>query len=147
MTIDLILNPYGQTYDITLSEEGDLGNGDFLDTSILYSIYGERRASESEVPISSLRRGWIGNEGKDFENGSKGWLFEQARRTQSNLNELAGVLQDSLSWLVDDGFLERVNVRVFLESGFTKAHISLYRFNSEVDHRYYLLWENTGEHL
>lgn len=147
MTTDLIMAPYGQTYDITVDQDGDLGNGDFLDTAILYSIYGERRASESEVPISSNRRGWIGNEGKDFENGSKVWLFEQARRTQSNLNELAGALQDALEWMVDDGLLERVTARTFIEGGLTKAEIVLYRFNSKVEHIYYTLWENTGEHL
>lgn len=147
MTTDLIMKPVGQIFDIVIDQDGDLGNGDFLDTAILYSILGERRASESEVPISSNRRGWIGNEGKDYENGSKAWLFEQARRTQSNLNELAGALQDALEWMVEDGLLERVTSRVFIEQGFTKAEITLYRFNSKVEHRYYTLWENTGEHL
>ena len=57
-------------WDISLDSNGDITNGDFLDTSLLYALLGERRATEYEVPISSTRRGWIGNENKTFKNVS-----------------------------------------------------------------------------
>jgi len=100
----LTIDPATLLYDINLDAQGDIETADFFDTSILYSIFGERRANKDEVLDARFRRGWIGSEGKDFENGSKLWLFEQSRITATNLARIADEVKKSLQWLVDDGF-------------------------------------------
>jgi len=57
LTIDNIT----QLYDINIDAQGDIETADFFDTSILYSLFGERRANKDEIVDASLRRGWIGN--------------------------------------------------------------------------------------
>ena len=73
-------------FDISFDSEGDIETNDFLDTSLLRTIYGERRALPSEVPTPELRRGWIGNDTRDFEDGSKVWLYEQAKLNSTTIN-------------------------------------------------------------
>ncbi len=145
MTTDIrIEQSPGGAFDFIIDENGDLGNGDFFDSSLIYSLYGERRASASEVPTSENRRGWIGNEGSDYENGSKIWLYEQARITRSNLNGIQAEALASLQWLVDDGFLASITATAVISNGGVALNIELFRFNSIVDRRFYQLWENTG---
>ena len=145
MTTDvLVTQEISGYYDLSLNEQGDLANGDFFDSSILYSIFGERRASASEVAIAERRRGWIGNVGKDFENGSKIWLYFQARLTRDVMNGIKTEALKSLQWLVDDDYLERIDADVVLQNGVVNLIVVLYRYNSPAERRYYTLWENTG---
>lgn len=134
-----------QLYDISIDTNGDIVTDDFFDTSLLYSLFGERRADSSEVVEPQLRRGWIGNEEKDFENGSKLWLFEQARLTRSNLNRIEDEARKSLQWLVDDGYavsIDQVNATV--RDGIITLAIVVRRSRSRVDRRFFQLWQNTG---
>lgn len=133
------------TFDISFDADGDILTDDFFDTSILYSIFGERRADPSEVVEPQLRRGWIGNEGKDFENGSKLWLFEQARLTQSNLNRIEDEIRKGLQWLVDDGFATSVDeVISFIQNNRALLESIIRRSRSQVERRFFTLWQNTG---
>ena len=131
-------------WDAFLDDNGDLSNGDFFDSSIQYSLLGEQRASPSEVPTSHLRRGWIGNEGTTFENGSKLWLYEQSRITRTTLNLIQSAALDSLLWLVSQGYLVNVEVTATLQDRMIILEIDLFRPYSEVDRRFFPLWENTG---
>ena len=63
-------------FDISFDSEGDLATDDFLDTSLIRSIYAQRRASSSEVPTPQLRRGWIGSVTRDYEDGSKDTILK-----------------------------------------------------------------------
>jgi len=105
MTNDAVLkiDPLSQFYDLSIDSSGDIETSDFFDTSILYSIFGEKRASPDEVVEPQLRRGWIGNTA-DFENGSKLWLFSQERITRDVLNRIQDEAAKSLQWLVNEGF-------------------------------------------
>ncbi len=144
MTTDVKLTKTGNIYDLTIDENGDLENGDFFDSSLLYSLLGERRASASEVPNSELRRGWIGNEDSDFENGSKLWLYYQARLNRDTLNSLQDEAFQGLKWFVDDNILADITTKAVLRDGFVGLEIELFRFNSKVDRRFFELWNNTG---
>ena len=135
MTTDVLMTQTGNLWDLSLDEKGDLANGDFFDSSLLYS----------EVPVSSQRRGWIGNENSDFENGSKIWLFEQARNTRSNLNSLQSLAFNALKWMIEDGILVNIEVTASATRDGTTLQIDLFRFNSEVDRRFFRLWDNTGQ--
>ena len=145
MTTDLrIIQSKTGIWDFNLNSNGDLENGDFFDSSITYAILGERRASESEVLISENRRGWIGNEGKDFENGSKIWLFEQARLTRSILNDIQSAALDALEYFVEDGIATRITATAFLQNGSAVLSINIFVSPSKVETRFFVLWSNTG---
>lgn len=131
-------------FDISIDVNGQIKTDDFFDTSLLYSILGERRAVEAEVSEPQQRRGWIGNEGKDFENGSKLWLFEQARLTQSK-NSIKDEARKSLQWLIDDDHAVSIDeVEVLVKNGATELDITIRRSRSLVVRRFFKLWENTG---
>lgn len=141
----LTVNADTKLYDITIDADGDILTDDFFDTSLLYSLFGERRADSSEVVEPQLRRGWIGSEGKDFENGSKLWLFEQSRVTRTNLNRIEDEARKSLQWMIDDELVVSVDgVTATVKNGKVTLAIVIRRSRSEVARRFFDLWRNTG---
>lgn len=144
----LTIDPVTQLYDINIDAQGDIETADFFDTSILYSIFGERRANKDEVLDARFRRGWIGSEGKDFENGSKIWLFEQSRITATNLARISDEVKKSLQWLVDDGIATSLIVDgVTVDTNRNKLVLTLdiRRSSDKVERRFFDLWDNTGK--
>ena len=146
MTTDVLMRTDADgIYDIELDEQGDIANGDFFDTSLIYSILGERRALPSEVPTSSRRRGWIGNEFSDYENGSKIWLYEQSKLTRTILNNIESEAVNALQWMIDDGFaVSIIAANAVVTGNGVSIEISIQRPNSEVEQRFFELWNNTG---
>lgn len=146
MTVDAILtrDPASGLYDIGLDVNGDIASADFFDTAILYSLFGERRASSSEVVEPQFRRGWIGND-EAFENGSKLWLFTQARLTRTNLNRIEDEARKALKWIVDDGLAISVDeVSTNLVGGRPRLNVTIRRSRDRVERRSFDLWESTG---
>lgn len=143
---DIQLQNNGDYYDLAIGSDGDFVKTNSFDTALLLSIFCERRASETEVPEPSRRRGWIGNFNNPVEYGSKLWLLYQARLTNSTVNRARDYLQQCLQWLVDFGYLRSVVVTTERNDDLTGviAQIRLERFNSEVEYLNYTLWENTG---
>ena len=136
----------GDLYDLDLIYTGDIASEDFFDTAIIVSLFAERRANESEVAESRQQRGWIGNESTPgFEMGSKLWLYEQSRLTRSVLNGIETAARDSLQWLVDDGFAIRIT-RVKATATITGINLEIVitRPNSQVERRYFDLWDKTA---
>lgn len=141
----LTIDPATGLHDISFDAEGDILTADSFDTALLYSLFGERRADSSEVVEPQLRRGWIGSEGKDFENGSKLWLFEQARLTKTNLNRIEDEARKSLQWMIDDGIAVSVDeVNAAAKNGTVTLEIVIRRSRSKVERRFFDLWKNTG---
>lgn len=141
----LTINSEG-IYDFTLDSDGDILTENFLDTSILMSIFCERRATAAEMPESHRRRGWIGNESTPgFEVGSKLWLFYQTSVTRSLLNAMASVLNDAFRWLIEDNIAISSNASVAITSSGVSVEVTIERPNSRVDKRFFELWENTGQ--
>ena len=131
-------------YDFSLDANGDIDTKDFFDTSILYSLFGERRASADEVVEAPFRRGWIGND-PDFENGSKLWLFEQARVTRENLNRIEDEAIKALSWLVTDGYAVAIDdVIVTISNGAIFLNLTIRRSRDKITREFFILWETTG---
>lgn len=142
MTTDAVLNTTRGYYDISITD-GQIDVAEFFDTSLLYSIFGERRASPEEVIEPQQRRGWIGN--NDYENGSKIWLLYQSRLTRDVLNRLEDEAQKALQWLVDDGFAVSIDdVVVSLSGGRVLLDVTIRRSRDKVDRRNFVLWDNTG---
>jgi phage gp46-like protein len=130
-------------YDISIDDNGDIYTEEFFTTAILYSLFGERRASKDEVADPQLRRGWIGND-DDFENGSKIWLLRQAKLTRDNLNRLEDEARKSLEWLVDDGYAVAIGeVTASVSDNNVTLEVNIYRSRDKVYRQYYKLWEAT----
>lgn len=144
--IDARLKLVGNLYDLDFNPIGDIDSEDFFDTAIIVSLFAEKRANESEVLEPLLRRGWIGNEvTSDFEIGSKIWLYEQSRLTNSVLNGIINTARQSLQWLVDDGFAVSIDdVEAIVTATGINLTITIRRPNSKVEKRHYTLWENSG---
>ena len=145
MTVDLKMtaDSFG-VFDFTISESGDFETEDSFDTALNYSILGERRANESEVVHPPLRRGWIGNEFNDYENGSKLWLFEQERVTRTILNRIEAEARNAFIWLVNDTIAFGIETRAVLSDSKIALEVDIKRPGSDVDRRYFELWDNTG---
>ena len=143
MTVDAILTETNGQYDFTLDENGDIATADFFDTSILYSIHGEKRASGSEVASPELRRGWIGN--GDFENGSKIWLLYQSRLTRSVLNSFGDEIKKSLEWMVTDGLAVSIEgATVSLVDQEAVLELTIRYSLDKIERKFFPLWLNTG---
>lgn len=141
----LTIDPSTNLYDISIDTNGDIETKGFFDTSILYSLYGERRASADEVVDPQRRRGWIGND-DDFENGSKLWLLRQSRLTRDTLNRIEDEAEKALQWLVDDGYAVAIDdVSATISSGRVLLNVTIRRSRDEVIRRFYDLWEATGK--
>ena len=141
---DLILLDEG-LYDFQLDADGDIKSEDAFDTAIIVSLFAERRASESEIRQPELRRGWIGNQGEDFEIGSKIWLYEQARTNRTSLNGIVGAATDALQWLVEGGLATAVrDVDSILTRDGVQLVVKIDRPDGTAETRVFNLWENTG---
>jgi phage gp46-like protein len=134
-------------YDIGLDANGDLLGDDGFATSIVLSLFSDKRADESEVAESHLRRGWWGNllnEDKTFEIGSKLWLLDQERATTATANIAKDYTYDCLQWLLNDNHVKNIvvnstlisNNNISIEIIFTKPDNSTQSIS-------FTLWENT----
>ena len=140
--IKLIADSNG-IYDIGIDSDGDLTKDDSFDTSIIVSLFTDARADESEQSIPERRRGWWGDLFEAEPIGSKLWLLDQAKRTQSKLNSAKGYAQDSLSWLVSDNYAKSINITSnFIENGLN-LDIIFERFNSQKENGTFNLWEES----
>lgn len=132
-------------YDISLTDDGDILTEEFFDTAILMSIFCEKRAAPSEVPVSHRRRGWIGNESTPgFEIGSKIWLFHQSRIDRNTLNGINSAADESLQWMIDDNIAVSVRSSAIFEDDTITLEVEIERPNSKVEKRYFDLWDNSG---
>jgi phage gp46-like protein len=137
---------FGGLYDINIVD-GQIDLVDNFDTALQMSVFCERRADGSEVLPSFQRRGWWGNtisNRVNFEIGSKIWILAQSRLTQDVINKIAIYAKEATDWLVEDGYLEKIDIDV-TQRGDTAVRINfkLFRSNSEVESLFFDLWNNT----
>ncbi len=144
--IELLKNDEG-IYDMSITN-GDFTGIDGLDTAILMSFLIDKRAESSEVGEPSARRGWIGNEQNEdteYEVGSKLWLLEQARVTQSTVNKSIDFSDDCVSWFIEDQLLKAIQVtgNVVGQQNITD-NVTFVRFDNSSFSKQFDLWENTN---
>ena len=146
MSQDAVLCVKNGVYTFLLDDDGQIVVADFLDTAILYSLYGEARADISEVPIPERQKGWIGNEFYPFENGSKLWLaLDQQRVTRTVLNSIQDEARKALLWLVEDGLARSIDQpSAVYSNNVVMLNITIRRPSGEVVNRSYELWNQTG---
>lgn len=136
----------GGLYDLSITN-GELDLIDNFDTSLQMSVYAERRADASEILPAYQRRGWWGNETSnllDFQIGSKIWVLSQARLDQTVLNKIVNYAQEALQWLIDGGYLSKVEVSAAqINEKSIRLAIQLFRSPDQIESRFFDLWDNT----
>tara|TARA_R110000782_G_scaffold79108_3_gene157290 strand:+ start:49 stop:495 length:447 start_codon:yes stop_codon:yes gene_type:complete len=120
------------------TENGDLTKTDSLDTAVYISLFGEKRASVSQVGEPTLRKGHFSNEFSNVEGYQKGCLFwlytSQAPLTDRTLTLINDSVKNGLQWMVEDKIITKVkssvtkvsngvNVKVELINDFDKDSI------------------------
>jgi phage gp46-like protein len=137
----------GGVFDIEIGFDGDIQTEDSFDTYIKVALFTDRRANEAEVREPERRRGWVGNEHTPgFEMGSKLWLFEQPRLTKTVLNGLEQAAIDALQSMVEENLavsVRKVSTAVGVDS--LTLELEILRDLSQVEKRYFDLWQNTGD--
>ena len=146
--IDAVLVPLnGDLSDLSIAPDGDIATEDAFDTFITVALMTDQRADPSEMGPSERRRGWIGNEHTaGFEMGSKLWiLVDQPRLTGRVINEIQAEAVRALQSLVDEGFAEAIRgAEVVLSGTGASLVVLIERDPSQVEKRFFQLWENTG---
>lgn len=147
MGLDVVLQNTGNNiWDPVLGADGDWETADFFDSSLIVSFFTDARANASEVAVPERRRGWAGNESQDVPYGSKIWLYEQERRTQSTLDGLETAANNSLQWLLDKKYARSVISKTEnLNTTGIRLTTTIQRPNSPIDERFFDLWDETGQ--
>jgi phage gp46-like protein len=146
MTIDIHFNKDKGYFDFNFGSNGDFETTQGLDTSLLMSIYVDKRASSSEAPMPEMRRGWWGNlvgNYVNYEIGSKLWLLIQSRKNSSTLNLAKTYAFDCLKWMIEDQIVTRIEVTDSFSGSSLLLNVVLYRGQSIVFSNAYVLWNNT----
>lgn len=114
--------------DIRITWDVDLVQGDFnfltnvqdletstgLQTSVIISLFTDRRAKDDDVlPDSGNtdRRGWWGDLTSEFEDdqiGSRLWLLERSKTTEDIPIRAKKYAEEALQWLIDDKIAVKV---------------------------------------
>lgn len=134
-------------FDLNVSN-GVFETVDGFETAIIISLFTDARAPSSVVQSPSRRRGWVGNiltAESGLELGSRLWTFEQARLTDSTLNDISVAAQESLQWMVQRKQAKSVSAsaeRTGLRN--VTINVSIVTIQGK-EERYAVLWRRTGD--
>lgn len=87
-------------------EDDDLALDQGLETSVLLSLFLDRRAADEDVLVEpENRRGWWGDQFAELdgdEQGSRLWQLDRALLTADVEGQVEVAVNDSLDWMVED---------------------------------------------
>jgi len=142
--IDFCVSPHTSgIYDLHI-ENGVIAETDTFLTAILMTLYGEQRATSTEVLAAENRRGWWGDllNTNNHQLGSKLWFLTQTRSTDDLLSFIITHLEERLrANFVDDNFSRTVEVSGTRSSDVIKIEIR-FKVNDSVDVTIYNAWFN-----
>lgn len=131
----------------------DLLQEDTLVSAVIVSLMADRLAAPNEVPAGTDRRGWwadaYAQEGD--RTGSRLWLLQRTKQLPETLQRARTYIGEALQWLVDDGFVDKIDLVVFTPAmGWLVAEVILwldgesrrYRFEWNMDAD---VWRLAGE--
>ena len=112
--IRMLYNNLEQYGDLDRTGDKNLVDDLDLETSVLISLFTERRAEEGDDGYETLlyKGGSWGDAVGDVIDriGSRLWLMRRAKATQHNLNLAKTYIEEALQWLLDDGVAESIEV-------------------------------------
>jgi phage gp46-like protein len=145
MATDIKLNSDAGYFDFSVTN-GDFTTTKGLDSALLMSLFVNKRADSSEVPTVSKQQGWWGNTIGNYANyeiGSKLWLLDQARHTNTTLNLAKTYTYDGLSWLMTDQLADRIVVSDNFANNNLAINVIIYKSQNIISSTAYTLWNNT----
>ncbi|MCM2569698.1 MULTISPECIES: phage GP46 family protein [Achromobacter] len=131
-----------------LLSEGALVTGADLATAMLVSVFTDAMAAPDDVIPDGTGdpRGWWGDQfDPDAPLGSKLWLLQREKQTQTTLNRAYDYLAEALKWLIDDGVVARFDISVeWVRESFLGAQIIAYSPGGDSLHTGKYLWAWNG---
>lgn len=144
---DLALTWDGRGCDLAL-DGNDLQLDDSLQTSILISLFSDRRARADDVlpGADGDRRGWWADAYPQIEGdqiGSRLWLMSREKELAEPLHRAKEYAEEALAWLVTDGIAARVQVITSVpRRGVLGLAVALKRLDGGVEnYQFNRLWE------
>ena len=120
------------TADVTITGT-DLDADRGLVTSVLLSLFTDRRAENDDVPPSGDdrdRRGWWADEFADIEGdrvGSRLWLLARSKLTRETALNAEEFVREALAWMLEDKVVASVEVATELTTTALLISIELLR--------------------
>ncbi len=100
-----------------LDDEQDLESDNGLETSVIISLFSDRRAEIDDIlpdPNNMNRRGWWGDlvspVTENDKIGSRLWLLNREKTLESVLIRAKEYAEESLQWMLDDGAAVKIVV-------------------------------------
>lgn len=89
---------------------GDMGYGNDLLTSVIISLFTNRRLPDEVKRHDDYRGGWWGDAYSTRLIGSRLWLLNRAKKTDSTslLVQAKDYCNEALQWLIDDGVVKTI---------------------------------------
>lgn len=144
---DLALIWDGRSCDLAL-DGNDLQLDDSLQTSILISLFSDRRARADDVlsGADGDRRGWWADAYPQIEGdqiGSRLWLLSREKELAEPLRRAKEYAEEALAWLVTDGIAARVQVITSVpRRGVLGLTVALKRLDGGLEnYQFNRLWE------
>lgn len=135
-------------YDMSIDPlTGDLTNETSFDTDVEMSLFTDRRADASQIMQPEKRRGWFGDlfttlDG--YQIGSHLWLLSQARVNQDTVNKAIDFITQSLKWITDYNFGQRVSVTgTITGTNSIQINVNVYVDNNLVKSYTFKLWQGS----
>lgn len=126
----------------------DLERDDGLETSVIISLWTDRRATAEQLPVdyspTDLRGYWgdVSNESAADHTGSLLWLLSREKQLPKVLASAEQYCRDALAWMIDDKVATKIEVAAeFYGTGVMLLVIDIYRpSGAAVRYRYQYEW-------
>lgn len=143
---DIRIETKNEGFDLSLVD-GDFEQDEGLETSILISLFCDRRVTDEQLPDGQKdKRGYWADKYSPADNdkiGSRLWTLARSKRLTKTLREAEAYTKEALQWLLDDGVAASVKAQANFITGLTNAYsieIQIQRPSGRTS-RYQVLWD------
>lgn len=143
---DIALKIQGQSFGIAL-KNGDLEQDDGLETSVILSLFTDRRVTDEELPTGQTnKRGYWADKYSTVDGdkmGSRLWTLARSKRLAETLRRAEDFAKEALAWMIEDGVATSVTATANFVEGTTNAwslEIGIQKPSGRTS-RYQVLWD------
>lgn len=137
----------GLAFDIAL-ESGSISSGTDLRTSIILSLFCDRRAADDDTlpDVSGSRRGWWGDALQPRAIGSRLWLLAREKQLGEVVNRAREYARESVAWLLEDGIVDDLEVDAEIVAfGVLGFSVRVFKpFSKPETYRFNYLWQDAS---